>query len=180
LLNPSEFKIHPQLGYISLNSSLQSDQILAVAFQYTYDGQVYQVGEFSTDGIDGQDALFVKLLKGTILSTDLPTWDLMMKNVYSLGAFNISQNDFYLTIDYLNPSTGVEIPFIPDGNLNGLPIISVMNLDRLNTNGQANPDGVFDFIDGMTINASNGRIYFPVLEPFGNDPAAGSLKKSIY
>ncbi len=168
LLNPSEYKIHPQLGYISLNSSVQSDQILAVAFQYTYDGEVYQVGEFSTDGIAGQDALYVKLLKGTILSTDLPTWDLMMKNVYSLGAFNISQNDFYLTIDYLNPATGVEIPFIPDGNLNGLPIISVMNLDRLNSINQPNADGVFDFIDGVTISASNGRVYFPVLEPFGS------------
>lgn len=168
LLNPSEYKVHPQLGYISLNSSVQADQILAVAFQYTYDGQVYQVGEFSTDGIAGQEALYVKLLKGTILSTDLPTWDLMMKNVYSLGAFNISQNDFFLTIDYLNPATGVEIPFIPDGNLNGLPIISVMNLDRMNTNNQPNPDGVFDFIDGVTISASNGRVYFPVLEPFGS------------
>jgi len=168
LLNPSEFTFHPQLGYISLNSAVQADQILAVAFQFTLDGQVYQVGEFSTDGIPGQEALYVKLLKGTILSTNLPTWDLMMKNVYSLGAFNISQNDFFLDINYLNPATGVEIPFIPEGNLNGLPIVNVMNLDRLNMNNQPNPDGVFDFINGITINASNGRVYFPVLEPFGS------------
>ncbi len=168
LLSPSEFTFHPQLGYISLNSALQADQILAVAFQFTLDGQVYQVGEFSTDGIAGQDGLFVKLLKGTILNTQLPTWDLMMKNVYSLGAFNISQTDFFLNINYLNPATGVEIPFIPEGNLNGLPIVNVMNLDRMNTNNQPNPDGVFDFINGITINSSTGRVYFPVLEPFGS------------
>lgn len=168
LLSPSEFTFHPQLGYISLNSAVQADQILAVAYQFTLDGQVYQVGEFSTDGIPGQDGLFVKLLKGTILNTNLPNWDLMMKNVYSLGAFNISQNDFYLNIDYLNPATGVEIPFIPEDGLNGTPIIGVLNLDRMNTNNQPNSDGVFDFVDGFTINKSNGRIYFPVLEPFGS------------
>lgn len=168
LLTPSEYTLHPQLGYISLNSALQADQILAVAFQYTLDGEVYQVGEFSTDGIEGQNALYVKLLKSTILNTELPTWDLMMKNVYSLGAFNISKQDFFLNIHYLNPATGVEIPFIPEGNLDGVPLVGVMNLDRLNNQNQPSADGVFDYIDGITINSSNGRVYFPVLEPFGS------------
>lgn len=168
LLNPSEYTLNPQLGYISLNSALNLDNILAVAFQYTLDGQVYQVGEFSTDGVAGQDALFVKLLKGTTINTEIPTWDLMMKNVYALGAFNISPNDFYLDIFYMNPATGVEIPFIPEGDINGLPLVSVLNLDRVNNNNQASPDGVFDYINGVTINSSNGRVYFPVLEPFGS------------
>ncbi len=168
LLNPSEYTLNTQLGYVSLNSSLNSDNILAVAFQYTLDGQVYQVGEFSTDGVTGQSALIVKLLKGTNINTSIPTWDLMMKNVYALGAFNISSNDFYLDIFYNNPATGVQIPFIPEGEVNGLPLVSVMNLDRLNTNNQASPDGVFDYISGITINPNNGRVYFPVLEPFGS------------
>jgi cell surface protein SprA len=168
LLNSSEYILNAQLGYISLNSTLNPDNILAVAFQYTLDGNVYQVGEFSTDGVSGQDALFVKLLKGTTISTKLPTWDLMMKNVYSLGAFNISSTDFYLDVFYLNPATGVEIPFIPEGAVNGLPLIRVLNLDQLNSLNQASPDGVFDFINGITINSTNGRVYFPVLEPFGS------------
>ena len=167
LLNPSEYTINPQLGYISLNSTLQPDQILCVAFQYTLDGQVYQVGEFSTDGIAGQDALYVKLLKSSILNTDLPTWDLMMKNVYSLGAYNISPTDFFFNIDYLDPATGVQIPFIPEDNMSNQPIIGLMNLDRVNNQNQASPDGVFDFINGVNINANTGRVYFPVLEPFG-------------
>jgi len=168
LLNSSEYTLNAQLGYVSLNSSLNSDNILAMAFQYTLDGQIYQVGEFSTDGVTGQDALLVKLIKGTSISTSLPTWDLMMKNVYALGAFNISPNDFYLDIFYMNPATGVEIPFIPEGEVNGLPLVSVLNLDKLNSSNQASPDGVFDFINGITINANNGRVYFPVLEPFGS------------
>ena len=168
LLSPSEYTLNSQLGYISLNSSLNLDNILAVAFQYTLDGQVFQVGEFSTDGVAGQDGLYVKLLKGTSINTQIPTWDLMMKNVYALGAFNISPTDFYLDIFYMNPATGVEIPFIPEGEINGLPLVSVMNLDRLNNNNQASPDGVFDYINGVTINSNNGRVYFPVLEPFGS------------
>ncbi len=168
LLQPTEFTLNAQLGYISLNSSLNSDDILAVSFQYTLDGKVYQVGEFSTDGVSGQNALFVKLLRGTTINTKLPTWNLMMKNVYSLGAFNISSKDFFLDIYFLDPATGVEIPFIPEGAINGLPLISVLNLDRVNTINQANSDGVFDFINGITINANTGRVYFPVLEPFGS------------
>lgn len=96
LLRPEEYTLNPQLGYISLNSALNQDDILGVAFQYTLDGQVYQVGEFSTDGVPGQSSLYVKLLRGTTIDTELPMWDLMMKNVYSLGAFNISQEDFSL------------------------------------------------------------------------------------
>jgi len=168
LLRPSEFTLNSQLGYFSLNSSLNSDNILAVAFQYTLDGQIYQVGEFSTDGVTGQEGIYVKLLKGTSINTQIPTWDLMMKNVYALGAFNISPTDFYLDIFYNDPASGVEIPFIPEGEVNGIPLVSVMNLDRLNSSNQASADGVFDFINGITINSNNGRVYFPVLEPFGS------------
>ena len=168
LLQPTEFNLNTQLGYISLNSTLNADDILAVAFQYTLNGEVFQVGEFSTDGISGQNSLYVKLLRGTNINTSLPIWDLMMKNVYSLGAFNIAPTDFFFDVFYLNPETGVEIPFIPEEELEGVPIINVLNLDRLNTTNQANPDGVFDFIDGVTINASTGRVFFPVLEPFGS------------
>jgi len=168
LLNPSAYTLNPQLGYLSLNSALNSDDILAVAFQYTLDGQVFQVGEFSTDGVNGTEGLFVKLLKGTSINTTIPTWDLMMKNVYALGAFNISATDFYLDVFYNNPASGVQIPFIPEGEVNGLPLISILNLDRLNTSNQLSPDGVFDYINGVTINSNNGRVYFPVLEPFGS------------
>ncbi|MEJ6736628.1 MAG: cell surface protein SprA [Flavobacteriales bacterium] len=168
LLDPNRFILNAELGYISLNSRLNSDDILAVAFQYRLNGQVYQVGEFSTDGVSGTNGLFVKLLKGTNINTTVPSWDLMMKNVYALGAFNISPDNFFFDIFYNNPATGVKIPFIPEGAINGKPLVQVMNLDRLNSSNQASPDGVFDYINGVTINSNSGRVYFPVLEPFGS------------
>lgn len=168
LLDPSEYTVNTKLGYISVNTSLQNDQVLAVAFQYTYNGKTYQVGEFSTDGITPPAGLHVKLLKGTVLDTRAPRWDLMMKNVYALGAYNISSSDFVLEIWYLNAETGYPIPFLPEGSVKRKPLINVVALDRINQVNSPGADGVFDFIQDVTINPQNGRIYFPVLEPFGD------------
>ena len=170
-LNESEYTLQPQLGYISLNTQINQNQVLAVAYQYTYRGQTYQVGEFSTDGIQGINALYLKMLKSTELNTTIPMWDLMMKNVYSIGAYQVKREGFKLDIWYLDQETGVYIPFIPEGPVDGVPLIQVFGLDKLNANNAATPDGVFDYISSpqITINESNGRVYFPVLEPFGSD-----------
>lgn len=167
-LQPTEFTVNTRLGFISLNQALNYDEVLAVAFQYTINNQTYQVGEFSTD-IAAPNALVVKLLKSQNVSVRYPMWDLMMKNIYSIGAYQVNPEDFRLEIWYNNRATGVDVPYIPEGSLNGKPLIQVMDLDKLNAQGDPSPDGVFDFIDGLTINASNGRVIFPEVEPFGND-----------
>ncbi len=43
-LRPEEYKVHPQLGFISLNSRLADSDVLAVSFEYTVNGEskVYQ------------------------------------------------------------------------------------------------------------------------------------------
>ncbi len=166
-LSPSEYTINERLGYISLNSALNTDEILAVAFNYTSNGKTFQVGEFSTDGISAPQTLILKLLKGTNLSPLLPTWDLMMKNVYSLNAYQLTNDEFVLNIVYQNDSTGTYINYLPEGRLNGHILLEVMNLDKLNKQLDPYKDGVFDYIEGITVNSSRGRIIFPVLEPFG-------------
>lgn len=174
-LTEREYTLNPRLGYISLNASLNADEVLAVAFRYTINGVEYQVGEFSTDvPVDpaNPQLLFTKLLKNETLKTNLPTWDLMMKNIYSLGAYQISRNDFNFNIFRLDEETGVENPLITDGAQTENKLwIQVTNLDNLNQVGDQNPDGFFDFIDGVTIDPLNGRITFPLLEPFGTDLA---------
>ena len=50
LLDASEYTLNDQLGYVSLKTQLQADEVLGVAYVFTYsDGRSYQVGEFSTD-----------------------------------------------------------------------------------------------------------------------------------
>ncbi len=166
-LTESEYTVNQKLGYISLNNALNNDEILAVAFNYTVNGQVYQVGEFSTDGIDAPQTLILKLIKGTNLSPGLPTWDLMMKNVYNLNAYQLTSSDFILNVVYMNDSTGTYINYIPAGRIRGHILLNVLNLDKLNKQQDPYHDGVFDYIEGVTVNSSTGRIIFPVLEPFG-------------
>ncbi|TNF32459.1 MAG: cell surface protein SprA, partial [Bacteroidetes bacterium] len=167
-LNPNEYRLHPQLGYISLNRQMQPNEVLCVAFQYTFGGQVYQVGEFSTDGITGNSALYVKLLKSTVTNPKLPLWDLMMKNVYNIGAYQVSREDFRLDVIYDNIEAGTRTNYITEGAIDGQILLRTMNLDQLNNNNDPYPDGFFDFVENVTITSQNGRIYFPVIEPFGS------------
>ncbi len=176
-LNPGEYSFNSKLGFISLNSTLNPDQVLAVAFQYTVVGQdsIYQVGEFSDQGITSPRTLMVKLLKSTALNTRIPMWNLMMKNVYNIGAFQLNREDFILNILYSGNENTVPTGYFTEGpeGVKGVPLIRVFNFDNLDP--QLNPphDGIFDFIDnaarqGGTIQSSNGRVFFTVREPFGS------------
>lgn len=170
-LQPTEYELNEKLGYISLNQALNADEILAVAFEYTIGGNVYRVGEFSNevnmDQASDAPSLILKLLKGTNLAPGVPTWDLMMKNIYYMGSSRINVEDFFLDVLYQNDKTGTAINYIPGGAIDGEILLKVLNMDNLNSQLDPQPDGVFDFIDRITIDAAKGRIIFPVLEPFG-------------
>lgn len=174
LLPESEYTLNNKLGYISLNSPLNADEILAVSFEYTYNGEVFRVGELSNSGIEAPNTLVLKLIKGTLLSPRVKTWNLMMKNIYSIGAYQISPDQFRMDVVYMNDSTGSYINYFPEGptpaqgGLNGELFLRIMELDNLNRQLEPYPDGTFDFVPGYTIIPAQGRIIFPVLEPFGS------------
>ena len=174
LLNSGEYTLNAALGYISLKTALNQDEVLAVAYEYTYAGQVYQVGEFSTDAsesLKAPNALLLKLLKSTNNAPNEKgkgTWDLMMKNIYSLGANQLSSDKFELFVQYRNDSVGTEMQYLMEGDIKGKQLLRVMNLDRLDSRNNASPDGHFDYVEGYTAMSSMGRIVFPVLEPFGS------------
>jgi len=167
-LDPSEYTLNKELGTISLKSQLNPDEVLGVAFEYSYGGDVYQIGEFSTDAVNTPDALIVKLLKSTAQSPQLALWDLMMKNVYYLGAMQIQSEKFTLNVVYRNDSVGTNMQYLTEGNIKNKLLLREMNLDRLDVKNNINPDGKFDYVEGVTVLSSAGRIIFPVLEPFGS------------
>lgn len=173
-LQPSEYTFNAALGILSLRNTLNPDEVLGIAYEYTQGGNVYQVGEFSTDQVQAPDALIVKLIKGTAQSPQLAIWDLMMKNVYYLGAMQIQKEKFELNIVYRNDSIGTNLRYLTEGNIKNQLLLRVMNLDRLDSKQDNNPDGKFDYVEGYTALSSSGRIMFPVLEPFGSH-----LKKMI-
>lgn len=173
-LSSSDYTLNSQLGYISLKNALSSDEVLAVAFEYTYGGNSYQVGEFSSDKTDASQSLYVKLLKSNSNSPGSGTWDLMMKNIYSITNGNIQSAQFKLGVYYDSDSTGSRLSYLPESELKNTPLLRILNLDRLDDNNNPHPNGKFDFIDNYTVQASNGRIIFPVVEPFGSH-----LRKAI-
>ena len=201
-LTQSEYQLNSQLGYISLNQRLNNDEVLAIAFQFTVNGKVYQVGEFANDGVEASGGvinggdpgnpdpnadpiqgipqnLVVKLLKSNITSVNEPIWDLMMKNIYPIGAFQLEQEDFRLNILYTSPSPLNYITAAPGSqqfpatplpeDVDQTVLLKVFNLDRLNFNNdpQTGGDGFFDFLPGVTVDTQNGRIIFTSVEPFG-------------
>ena len=186
-LNNNEYSLNSRLGYFSLNQRLSNDEVLSVAFQYTFNGKVYQVGEFANGSLPGttlsgsegstelnNNSLITKLLKSNLTDVSEPVWNLMMKNIYSTGAFNLSKEDFKLNILYVDPSP---INYISPVDENGWPdnlenqiLLRTFELDRLNVyqDPVAEGDGFFDFIPGITVDSESGRIIFPQVEPFGS------------
>lgn len=222
-LESSEYQLNSQLGYISLNQRLNNDEVLAVSYQFTANGKVYQVGEFSNDGVEanggGRDPnggtippppdqgtevspaqnLVVKMLKSTVTNVKEPVWDLMMKNIYPIGAYQLEKEDFKLNIVYTDPSPLNYIeeargtqqhPYaeLPE-DVKEQVLLRVFNVDRLNFNNdpQQGGDGFFDFIPGITVDDRNGRIIFTTVEPFGkhlfdklNDTPTPGVPRAIY
>ena len=165
LLNSSEYTVNTALGYISLKTSLQTDQVLAVAYEYTSGGITYQVGEFASDLSDTKQALFVKSLKNTSNNPRQGNWGLMMKNVYYLAS-TVEKEKFRLDVKYQSDTTGVYLSYIPEQQVKEQPIIRVLGADRLDNNNKAHSNGYFDYVEGYTI--SNGRVFIPKVEPFGS------------
>lgn len=168
LLDPSEYILNEKLGYISLNAALNADEVLAVAYEYTVRGEVYTVGELTSNAHAAPATLIVKMLRSTTQSPKMPTWNFMMKNVYNIGSYHLSGDDFVLDILYQNDKAGTLVNYLPAGDIDNKILLSVMNLDRLNSQLDAIPDGRFDYVEGVTVYSNKGRIVFPVTEPFGS------------
>jgi cell surface protein SprA len=84
-LSPDEFRFDAQLGYVTVLAQLSPNDQVAVAFQYEYNGVVYQAGEFNDQIPPDSDGLtrdiFLKLIKGPESMQGLPISNLDAKAV---------------------------------------------------------------------------------------------------
>lgn len=181
LTENSDFRVNRELGYISLNSRLNNNEVIFVAYEYTVIGDpsntVYKVGEFSQDvPADNQNpnVLFLKMLKRSSVNPvddqgkQYPAWDLMMKNIYNIGGYNLKPDNFRMDIFFQSTGGAGDINYLPTGAVRNVPLIQVTNMDRLRNNSELGADNLFDFLDKKTVDAEKGFIIFPVLEPFGS------------
>ncbi|MBL7863474.1 MAG: cell surface protein SprA [Cyclobacteriaceae bacterium] len=174
-LAPTEYIFNKELGYITLQRKLQNDEAVAVAFEYTYNGRKYKVGELSEDYSNKgeKEVVYLKMLRPRKIApkdnfgTILPTWDLMMKNIYNLNVTQLQREGFQLRVIYRDDRTGIDNPQLQDGDVaRTKQLIEVFGLDRLNPYNDPQPDGNFDYVERITINPETGMIIFPYLEPF--------------
>lgn len=174
-LSQNEYSYNADLGFISLRSRPRPNQVLAVAYHYLQGGRsidprtgaVYKVGEFSSEVKSDSlsyKVIFVKMLKSSAQRTDLPSYRLMMKNVYPTGGYNLNPDDFTMDI-YYEDKDGKPKRYIEE--IDGFPLLNLFRLDNLNNTNDPQPDGVFDFVPGQTVIPASGAVIFPVLEPFG-------------
>jgi len=164
LLSSSEYTLNTSLGYVTLTAGLKTDQVLAVAFEYTYGGVTYQVGEFSTDNTDVNSVLFVKSLKNTSNNPQQGNWRLMMKNVYKIAS-TLQKDKFKLDVKFQSDTAGVYLSYLPEQQVKDQMLIKFLGADRLDNNQKAHSNGYFDYVDGYTVR--NGYVFFPAAEPFG-------------
>ena len=171
-LSEREYTFNPQLGYLSLTTPLRNDEVIAVSYEYTYNGVPHKVGELTetSQNLTEDQVLILKLLRPSSIRIDLPTWNLMMKNIYSIGASQLSRQGFQFRIIYRDDLTGIDNPSLHEGDVDikNVPLLQIFGMDQLNQLNDPQPDGNFDYIEGVTIDSQNGKIIFPVLEPFGS------------
>ena len=156
----SDYAVNEDLGFIRMQNTLQNE-IIGAHFELADRATgtiVLKVG--ANIGDEGSTVLVLKMLKAQSSHPNHPTWDLMFKNVYSLGATNIDQASLEVKI-IDNFSTPVS-----DRTSAGSTFLNLFGLDNLNQAGAASPDEVIDFNNPNIVNLKTGEVHLPALLPF--------------
>lgn len=163
LLSPEAYKVHPQLGFISLKEPLANNQELAVAFEYHLDGVRYQIGSFIGESEYPLGALLCSENKEPLT----PLWDLMMQNAYPLPYTTspLSPSTLHVQILFENLQTGVTEPH----NREGKSWLHLFGLDKSNASLSSNkPDGEIDNLPGTLFLPFGGTLFLPQRTPFAS------------
>ena len=158
----TDYSINEDLGFIRMQSSLQNE-IIAAHYQLAdrNTGQIIvQIGE----GVSIENpTLTLKMIKAQSSHPNHPVWDLMFKNVYSMGSTNIDSQSLEVNITD-NFSTPVS-----DRTENGSTFLNLFGLDSFNQSGASSPDEVIDYNNPNIVNLVAGEIHLPALLPFVSD-----------
>ena len=172
LLEPrTDYILHPETGYLTFTTQIQSNDIIAVAYRVEgdpgSDNDLYY-GEFVSAATPDSQKLVLKLVKPKNLQPNYEqAWKLQLRNIYPTDARNIKEEGFQFDIRYEieGQEPVVDLP-TPSGQVR---LLNAFGLDLLDASKNANPDNAFDFRPGLTVIPETGEVIFPVLEPFGRD-----------
>ncbi|MHB1686048.1 MAG: T9SS outer membrane translocon Sov/SprA [Ignavibacteriaceae bacterium] len=174
LLTPDvDYTLHPETGYITFNTQIQDQDVIAVAYRVEnlpgpQDDSFY--GEFlNSAASDTSKKLVLKLVKPAYLKPSMTeAWQLLLKNIYPIGGVNIKQDGFVFNIKYEIPGAD-PVTDLPTPSGATVRLLNAFGLDNYDASGNPNPDNVFDWRPDITILPVQGEIIFPSLQPFGNN-----------
>ncbi len=163
-LQPNEYKYNSIAGFISISTGLQPDQALAVSFRTQgstsspNDDLIY--GEFAGSDTSSRPMVLKLVRPKNLIPSYRQAWNMMLKNIYSLGGSNLKKEGFELKV--IRESAGAtEIDA-----LYGRSLLQILELDKYGENNSPQPDDKFDYIPGVTVDEARAEIIFPSLEPF--------------
>lgn len=174
LLTPDiDYVLHPETGFITFQTQIQDQDIIAVAYRVennpnTKDDDDFYGELLENTKADSTQRLILKLVKPANLQPQhTQSWRLLLKNIYPVGGRNIKKEGFTFNIKYEKPGQDpvIELP-TTQGTVKFLNAFGLDNVDQSNN---PNPDDIFDFRVGLSIFPSTGEIVFPTLQPFGTD-----------
>lgn len=155
-----DYTLNKLSGFVSLRRPLGAREVLAIAFNYRGAGnETVTVGEINRGG---GDRIFLKMLKPKNVSTDNLLFPITMRNIYSLGVSNITRES--LELELLFTEDNIASNRLPGRNST---LLEDLGLDRVDAQGALGSDNQVDFGTG-TLDAQNGLLIFPYLEPFGS------------
>ncbi len=157
-LDPTEYTYDPKTGVLTLNTSYQSNQVVAVAFT-TAGGGVY--GTLTSLDTTNLPLVLNMIVPTNPIPSETDAWRLMLRNIYSTKGLNLDQNSLKdVQITYTVPGQSAQ------DNIDNVNLLQIFGLDKTGPNGNGPPDGQMDWNPPYDINPTTGEIIFPYLEPF--------------
>ncbi len=160
LIFGEDYTYNAALGIISLNRRVGNNATLAVSYSYTspIDGSTIEIGDLNSQ----TGFSYFKLLRPRNLTPDDFSWELTLRNVYSLGITNVARDGLTLDLEITRDNQSVDR--IPG---RATPLLVDLGLDLQNSEQALQSDNQIDF-DGTRFDPITGKIFFPYLEPFGD------------
>ena len=177
LMDPSEYYVSTDAGFVFLNMSLSENEVLAAAYRDTTGREIGDVTVDTTRAVLPK----LKLIKPQNPRPDDETWDLEWKNVYSLGGRDLEKEGFELKIFYKPPSGDPQEAIKVNGESRGL--LDLFHLDQTDKYGTPGADNIIDFNDYI-LDLRSGLLYFPDLKPFdpegwGSSASGGKVTSEL-
>ncbi|HDY86858.1 MAG TPA: cell surface protein SprA, partial [bacterium] len=165
LMDPREYYVNRELGFIQFQSRIPDEWTVGV-YMVTQDGREFGSLEYEAKDPDSQNIFKLIKRKGQ-RPTNTDTWDLEWKNVYDLGQRNIDLDGLEIRI-FKQATDGVS-----RDKQDGIPYIQILGIDKVDEEGNENPDNKVDFNRGF-VDRYRGELIFPILRPFDpEDKPAG-------